>query len=166
MAVTPKAAFDTLTATEYNDLIALARPIGAIKPSGSDQTNATTTLASDPQLVATLAPSTLYKYRGWFLMSIPTASDLKLAHTVPAGVAGWWTVKNQVLAGVDSTVWQNSAAWGATTQMEGSSADKVIETFGIIATGATGGVVTVQFAGVVAGTVIMRAYSMIEFLAQ
>lgn len=164
MTVTNKAAFDTLTAQEYNDLIALARPIGAIKPT--DQPNATTTLANDSVLAVVLASGTTYKYKGWFVGNAGTTVDIKFAHTVPAGVSGWWTIKNQTVAGAAETAWQNTATWGSTVQMEGNAADKVFESFGVIQTGVTGGLVTVQFAANAAGTATMRAFSMIEFLAQ
>jgi hypothetical protein len=164
MTVTNKAAFDVLTAQEYNDLIALARPVGAIKPT--DQSNATTTLADDAALQVTLASGTTYKYKGWFLANAGTAVDVKFSHSVPAGVSGWWTIKNQTVAGAAETAWQNSATWGSTVTMEGNAGDKVFESFGVIATGATGGLLKVQFAANAAGTAIMRAYSMIEFLAQ
>jgi hypothetical protein len=164
MSVTNKAAFDVLTAQEYNDLIALAKPIGAIKPG--DQANATTVLVDDSALQVTLAAGTMYKYKGWFLAGVGAAVDIKLAHSVPVGVSGWWTIKNQTIAGAAETAWQNSATWGSTVQMEGSAADKVFESFGIIATGASGGLLKVQFAANAAGTATMRAYSMIEFLAQ
>jgi hypothetical protein len=164
MAVSNKSAFDVLTAQEYNDLIALAKPIGAIKPG--DQSNATTVLADDTALQVTLAAGTTYKYKGWFVANAGTAVDIKFAHSVPAGVAGWWTIKNQTTAGAAETVWQNTATWGSTTAMEGNAGDKIFESFGVIATGASGGLLKVQFAANAAGTAIMRAYSMIEFLAQ
>jgi hypothetical protein len=164
MAVTNKAAFDVLTAQEYNDLIALAKPIGAIKPG--DQSNATTVFTDDTALQVTLAAGTTYKYKGWFLANASAAVDIKFQHSVPAGVSGWWTIKNQTVAGAAETTWQNSATWGSSVQMEGSAADKVFESFGVIATGASGGLLKVQFAANAAGTVIMRALSMVEFLAQ
>jgi hypothetical protein len=164
MTVTNKAAFSVLTAQEYNDLIALAKPLSAIKPGS--QNNATTAFADDTALQVTLAANTTYEFRGWLVANAPAVTDIKFQYSTPAGVSGWWTVKNQTTAGAAETVWQKNALWSANLAMEGSGVDEVYEHFGILTTGAAGGLLKTQFAANAAGTVTMQANSMIKFFAQ
>lgn len=157
MAVTDKAAFQVLTAQEYNDLIKLARPLRADK-TGNEST-AGTTLQSDDHLLLSLESGANYDIEAWLIITAPAAQDFKIGWTTPTSPGGWWTVRNTALAATAGTVYQNSLTWGSSAIIEGSSGDQIIELRGVIDTSAGAGVLTLQWAANTAGTVTVQKYS-------
>ena len=157
MAVTNKPGFSVLTAQEYNDLIALARPLRADK-TGNEST-AGTTLQDDDHLFLALESPAIYDINLLLWITAPAAQDFKLGFTTPTSPGGFWTVKNTALAATAGTVFQSPLAWSAGATLEGSASDIVVEIFGVIDTSSAAGTLRLQWAANTAGTVSVLKYS-------
>jgi hypothetical protein len=157
MSVNNKPAFSQLAAQEYNELIALARPLRADK-TGNESTSSTT-LQNDDHLFLSLESGAYYDIEGWLLVTAPAAQDLKLAWTTPTSPGGWWSVRNTALAATIGTVYQNSLTWAGSAILEGSAGDLIIELRGVIDTGSGAGTLQLQWAPNTAGSVTVQKYS-------
>lgn len=160
MTLVPKAAFDKVPATEYNELLRLAQPL-FVRSAGSDST-ALTTFKTHPTLTLTPDINATYTFTAWIVANAPAAQDLKFQWITPSSAAGWWTVKNQTTAGAAETAWQNNLTWASNVAMEGSAVDKVFEIFGVLRTAGVAGALTLQYAANAAGTVTILADSTME----
>lgn len=161
MTVNQKGAFDSLSATEYDELVRLAQPLFA-RTTGTDTYALTTPFRSHPVLTLTPDINAVYTVTAWIVANVPTAQDLKIQWGVPTSSGGWWTVKNQTTAGAAETAWQNNLTWGSNAAFEGSGFDKVYEIFGVLTTAGVSGAFTFQYAPNVAGTVTIQANSTLE----
>lgn len=161
MTVNQKGAFDSLSATEYNELIRLAQPLFA-RSTGSDTTAVTTPFRSHPTLTLTPDINSVYTMTGWIYVTAPAAQDFKLQFAVPPSASGWMTVKNTALGGTGGTVFQSPLTWTGGAVLEGAGGDIVMEIFGILVTTGVSGAFTFQYAPNTAGTVTVQANSMIE----
>lgn len=157
MAVTNKPAFSQLTSQEYNELIALARPLRADK-TGNESTSSTT-LQNDDHLFVSLESPFNYDIEAWLIVTAPAAQDFKIAWTTPASAGGWWSVRNTALAATTGTVYQNSLAWSGSAILEGSAGDLIIELRGVIDTSSAAGTLQLQWAPNTAGSVTVQKYS-------
>lgn len=157
MAVTNKSAFSQLGAQEYNELIALARPLRADKTA--NESTAGTTLQDDDHLFLSLESPFNYDIEMWLWVQAPAAQDFKMGWTTPTSPAGWWTVKNTALAATSGTVYQNALLWSAGATLEGSASDLIVEVRGVIDTSAAAGTLRFQWAANTAGTVSVLKYS-------
>lgn len=161
MTLTQKAAFDPLSATEYDELIRLATPLYA-RRTADDTTAVTSPLKSDPVLLLTPDINAVYTFTGWLVVNAPAAQDFKFQWVTPASSTGWWTVKNTALAAGAGTVFQSPLTWGSSATMEGAAGDILLECFGTLVTAGVAGSFQLQYAPNTAGTVTIRTNSSIE----
>jgi hypothetical protein len=129
----------------------------------ADETNATTTIQSDDELLLALDASSSYRVKLIAVVNAPAATDMKMEWTTPVGVSGYWTLKNRSLVGAADTVYQGSLGWATQGQIEGSASDIVVEIFGVIVTTAAG-TLTYRWAAQAAGTVAVKTNSYLEVL--
>lgn len=127
----------------------------------ADESNATTTIGDDDELLAALDINTSYWVELWLQVSVPAATDIKIQHSVPAGSTGWWSPKGRTLVGSADTVYQGSLAWGAQGQVEGSASDITIEMVGVLNTSGTAGQLKLQWAANAAGTATVKTNSVL-----
>lgn len=161
MTVNQKGAFDSLSATEYNELIRLAQPLFA-RSTGSDNTAATSPLRAHPALTLTPDINSVYTFTSWIYITAPAAQDFKMLWTTPPSASGWWTVKNTALAATAGTVFQSPLTWASSATLEGAAGDIVLECFGVLVTTGVSGAFQLTYAPNTAGTVTVQANSMIE----
>jgi hypothetical protein len=161
MTVNPKAAFDSMSATEYNELVRLAQPL-FVRSAGTDTYALTTPMHSHASLTLTPDINSTYTFTSWLIVTAPAAQDFKMQWLTPSGAAGWWTVKNQALAAGGGTVYQSPLTWPSSATLEGAGADIVMEIFGVLRTAGTPGALTLQYAPNTAGTVTVQVDSTME----
>lgn len=161
MTVNQKSAFDSLSATEYDELIRLAQPPFA-RSTGSDNTAVTSPLRAHPTLQITPDINSVYTFTGWLYVTAPAAQDFKMLWTVPPSAAGWWTVKNTALAATAGTVFQSPLTWASSATLEGAGGDIILECFGVLVTTGVSGLFQLTYAPNTAGTVTVGANSTIE----
>jgi hypothetical protein len=146
MTLVDKAAFSQMTATEYNELLALVRNPYVRKTATGAAINNNTTLATDPQLVVPLTRvSSTFTFMAWLIINSNATADFKFGFNVPAASTMKWAYQEGTPASLVAVL-QGVFTESGVAGINATGVDQLVIVTGQLFMGATPGDFSLRWA--------------------